>query len=67
MIRARACLRCKQYVVIHPENPINQLDIKKFEKKHLSHSLMTVGLGEIKGAYSSFRRDGGSKTSKQMN
>lgn len=56
MIRARACLRCKQYVVIHPENPINQLSIKKFEKKHLYHSLMTVGLYEIKSAYSSFKR-----------
>ena len=67
MIRARACIRCKQYVVIHPENPINQLDIKKFEKKHLYHSIMTVGLGEIKGAYSSFRRDGRSKPSEETN
>ncbi len=57
MIRARACIRCKQYMVIHPESPINQLDIKKFEKKHLNHTIMTVGLGEIKGVYSSFRRN----------
>lgn len=55
MLRARACLKCKEYIIIHPSNAINQLDIKKFEKKHLNHTIMTVGLGEIKGVYSSFK------------
>jgi len=38
-------------MVIHPENPINQVDIKKFERKHTSHTIMTVDLNEIKGTY----------------
>lgn len=53
-LRARACIKCREYIVIHPDNPINQVDIKKFEKKHTAHTIMTVELNEIKGAYASF-------------
>ena len=63
MLGARACLKCKEYIIIHPNNPVNQLDIKKFEKKHLSHTIMTVGLGEIKGLYTSFKFKEGTKLS----
>ncbi len=54
-MRARACIKCREYVVIHPGNPVNQLDIKKFEKAHLNHTIMTVDLSEIKGIYNSFK------------
>ncbi len=54
-MRARACIKCREYVVIHPNNPVNQLEIKKFEKIHLGHTIMTVDLSEIKGIYSSFK------------
>jgi len=50
-MRARACLKCKEYVLIHPENPVNQKLIKEFELSHMRHNLMTVNLGEIKGLY----------------
>ncbi|KKL20445.1 hypothetical protein LCGC14_2455380, partial [marine sediment metagenome] len=44
MVRCRACIKCKSYLVIHPANPINQVDIKTFERKHASHTIMTVDL-----------------------
>ena len=50
-MRARACLKCKEYVLVHPNNPINQNLIKEFELAHMSHNLMTVNLVEIKGQY----------------
>ncbi len=54
-VRARACIKCKEYVIIHPGNPINQVEIKKFEKVHLGHTIVTVDLNEVKGAYSSYK------------
>ena len=54
-LRCRACIRCKEYIVIHAGNPINQAEIKRFEKAHLSHTIVTVDLNEVKGAYTSFK------------
>jgi len=50
-IRARACIRCKEYLVIHPNNPTNQKMIKEFGKKHLDHAVVTLDLDEVKGTY----------------
>ena len=50
-MRARACLKCKEYVLIHPNNPVSQSLIKEFELTHMRHNLMTVNLAEIKGQY----------------
>ncbi|MFX1310897.1 MAG: hypothetical protein ACFFB6_12790 [Promethearchaeota archaeon] len=52
-IRVRACIKCRTYIVIHPGNPVNLAEIKKFEKKHLGHTVVTVDLNEVKGSYSS--------------
>jgi len=52
-VRCRACIKCKTYIVIHPNNPINQVEIKTFEKKHLGHTIVTVDFNEIRGSYSS--------------
>jgi len=67
IVRCRACVKCKEYMIIHPDNPVNQLDIKNFEKRHLNHTIMTVGLGEVKGIYSPFKKNGGVKPSKEEN
>ncbi|MFW9987830.1 MAG: hypothetical protein ACFFC3_04175 [Candidatus Odinarchaeota archaeon] len=56
-VRARACIKCKEYIIIHPGNPINQVEIKKFEKVHLGHTVVTVDLNEVKGAYSSYKNN----------
>ncbi len=62
MVRARACIKCREYIVIHPDNPINQVDIKKFERKHISHTIMTVDLNEIKGVYAPSTNNDGPQT-----
>lgn len=47
---ARACAKCKKYVVIHPENVAAQLRLQQFERDHVGHMLLTVNLEEIKGS-----------------
>jgi hypothetical protein len=46
-------------MVIHPGNPVNQLEVKSFEKKHLGHTVMTVDLNEVKGSYTSAKNHAG--------
>ncbi|MHA1884203.1 MAG: hypothetical protein ACXADU_19540 [Promethearchaeota archaeon] len=58
MVRARACIKCREYIVIHPENPINQATIKQFERHHTAHTIVTVDINEIRGTYSSFSNNG---------
>jgi hypothetical protein len=62
-LRCRACIKCKEYIVIHPDNPINQVDIKKFERKHTGHTVMTVDMNEVKGAYAPHTNNGDAQTS----
>ena len=62
-MRARACIKCKEYVVIHPNNPLNQNKIDLFERKHHLHTLITVDLGEIKDQYQVFKNNGTANSS----
>ncbi|MBY9010560.1 MAG: hypothetical protein KGD74_11900 [Candidatus Lokiarchaeota archaeon] len=50
-MRARACIKCKEYIIIHPKNPLNQNKIDAFERKHHLHTLITINLDEIKDQY----------------
>ncbi len=50
-MRARACIKCKEYLLINPTNPINLNHIKLFEKDHRGHTLITVDLSEIKATF----------------
>ena len=50
-MRARACIKCKEYVVIHPDNPINTNLVKQFENKHGYHTIITVDLYEVKNDF----------------
>ena len=63
MVRCRACIKCKTYMIIHPENPINQVKIKKFERQHSAHTIMTVDFSEIKGIYAPYKENGTAKPS----
>ncbi|MFW9866487.1 MAG: hypothetical protein ACFFEN_10370 [Candidatus Thorarchaeota archaeon] len=67
MVRARACIRCREYIVIHPDNPVNQMEIKKFERRHSGHTIVTVDLNEIMGVYSVFNTDAGTDESEEGN
>ncbi len=57
-MRARACIKCKEYVVIHANNPQNQIKIELFERKHHLHTLITVDIDEIKDQYQVFKFNG---------
>ncbi|MGV9172807.1 MAG: hypothetical protein ACOC44_00120 [Promethearchaeia archaeon] len=46
-MRARTCLKCKEFVVLHPSNPKSKENVNKFEKKHRGHNLVTLQLDEI--------------------
>ena len=63
IMRARACIRCKEYIVIHPNNPVNQNKIELFEKKHHLHTLITVDIDEIKDQYQIFKINGTANSS----
>jgi hypothetical protein len=50
-MRARACIKCKEYIIIHPENPQNKAEVSEFEKNHRGHTVITIELSEIRGEY----------------
>ena len=64
-LRCRACIKCKTYIIIHADNPINQIEIKKFERNHTNHTIVTMDLNEVKGVYSSIANNGSAKPSEE--
>lgn len=64
-VRCRACIKCREYIVIHPSSPINQVEIKRFEKVHSGHTIMTTDINEVKGAYSSFKNHTNKKAAQE--
>ena len=62
-MRARACIKCKEYIVIHANNPQNQIKIELFERKHHLHTLITVDIGEIRDQYQVFKNNGTTNSS----
>lgn len=61
-MRVRACIKCKEYVAIHPNNPVNQNIIGAFERAHHLHTLITVNLDEVKDQYLVYKNNGSSDT-----
>jgi len=53
-MRARACIKCRMYVVVHPSDPTNQKTIGLFEDNHVGHNLVTLDLDEIQDTYQNF-------------
>ena len=53
-LRARACTKCEEYVVIHPNNPISQRIVSNFEVFHRGHPLVTIDLNEVKEKYDNY-------------
>jgi len=49
--RVRACIKCREYIIIHPNNPLNQVHIKKFNLIHNAHTLVTLDINEVKKQY----------------
>jgi hypothetical protein len=66
-MRARACIKCKEYVIIHPNNPLNQNKIENFERRHHLHTLIIVDLEEIKDQYQVLKSNGTNEPSNEIN
>jgi len=66
-MRARACIRCKEYMIIHANDPLNQNIIEDFERKHHLHTLITVNLEEIKDQYQIIKNNGSKDSSNETN
>ena len=64
-MRARACIKCKEYMVIHANNPLNQSKIDYFERQHHLHTLITVNLDEIKDQYKISKGNGSNGSSEE--
>ena len=56
-IRVRACMKCREYGIIQPENPANQEVIKVFEGKHRGHTVVTLDFNEVKGTFKNFQKE----------
>lgn len=57
-IRVRACIKCREYIIIYPNNPVNQVHIRKFEKNHPGHTLVTLDINEVRKQYRLFSFQG---------
>ena len=55
MIMARACIKCREYLIIEPNDPKNQELIKIFEGNHKGHNLVTLDLDEVKEQYTEIK------------
>ena len=53
-IRVRACVKCREYEVVHPNDLTNQNLLKLFDLKHKGHTVVTLERDEVKDAYSHF-------------
>ncbi len=53
-MRARACIKCKEYVLIRPNDPQNLFLIKEFERNHAGHTLITLDFSEIQDSYTMY-------------
>ncbi len=52
----RACLKCRQYVLIHPDNFISLQIVNKFEKDHARHTIVTMELSEVRDFYTNVEK-----------
>ena len=66
-MRARACIKCREYMIIHANNLLNQNEIEFFERKHHLHTLITVNLEEIKDQYQIIKNNGSKDSSNGTN
>ncbi|MHA1793867.1 MAG: hypothetical protein ACTSVI_14585 [Promethearchaeota archaeon] len=52
-MKVRACLRCKEYVLIKDGSFKNQQAVKLFERDHNGHVLASIDYTEVKDSYKS--------------
>ena len=65
-MRARACIKCKEYVLIRPNDPLNRNKINEFDKRHHLHTLITVNLDEVKDTYQMYKNNGSENSREEL-
>lgn len=50
-IRVRVCFSCKEYIPIHPDNPLSDVNVKAFNNNHNGHPVQTVNRSELDKSY----------------
>lgn len=57
-IMVKACIwGCKEYIIIRPDNLINQKLIRAFEIKHSPHPVVTIPLNEVKEHFKNVEKE----------
>jgi len=46
-MNVKVCFKCGQYIPIHPNNSINQIELKNFEGVHSGHPIQTINRNEV--------------------
>ncbi len=54
MVKVRACLKCKHFVVIKDGSFKNQQAVKLFEREHQGHNMGTLDYNEVKDKASGY-------------
>lgn len=49
--KVRACIKCKEYIPIYPNNSINQKNLKEFDVHHHQHTVIIISHDEVKDLY----------------
>lgn len=59
----KACIKCREYAIIHAENSKNLEVLKLFEGKHRGHTVVTLDYNEVKGSFKNFQEEKSEETS----
>jgi hypothetical protein len=54
MVKVRACLKCKHFVVLKEGSFNNQQAVKLFEREHQGHNMGTLDYNEVKDKASGY-------------
>ncbi len=55
-MRAKVCLKCKVYLIIHPDNAINLKQLQWFDTLHRTHPTQIINRNELNGQYTSVEK-----------
>ncbi|MHA1729147.1 MAG: hypothetical protein ACTSWY_10495 [Promethearchaeota archaeon] len=47
-MNCKACIKCKEYISLHENNYSSLQRLRKFEKAHLGHPLVTLNINEVR-------------------
>lgn len=54
-MRTKACVKCKEYILLVPNDPLNKHKENIFAKNHHHHTQIIVDLEEIDDTYHLFK------------